>query len=329
MAELQKPGRFVFFINPLARDGKLGRQWQDVEHHFADQLPDTEFHMPTSADQCREQVADYARLDNVCLVSVGGEGTMNTVANGILDVRRENDVCMGLVPFGNVNDYAMTIGMHRNWHHALETLKACHIRKVGVTEMVTLKGSFFSLNLADVGFGASTAKQHSVDHQLAWLKGQFKYNMLAIKMLLKWSNVPSRIVIDGETIHGDLSILLAGFSPTLGAFKLVPHANPFENDMAVTVGINMRKLEMLRRIQQSKSRAIEEDSHIFYRSGQHVVIEAEQGLVCEVDGEIVDTEAYKVEFIAHARRLNFLVPVVSMSAKLGSSFHQYQGRCGI
>lgn len=305
---MMKPGKFVFFINPVARDGKLGRQWQKVEHHFADELPQTEFHMPTSAAQCREQVANAARQDNVCLVAVGGEGTMNMVANGILDVRREAQVCMGLVPFGNVNDYAMNIGMHRNWHHALATLKACHIAPVGVTELVTLKGSFYSLNLADVGFGAATAKQHSVDRQLSWLKGQFKYNMLALKMLLKWRNIPCRIVIDGETITGELAILLAGFSPTLGAFKLVPHGNPYLKEMAITVGINMKKLEMINRMQQSKHRGIEEDEHIFYRTGRQVVIESEAPLVCEVDGEIVDTAAFKVEMIAHPGRIRFLVP---------------------
>jgi len=303
-----KPKKFIFFINPVARDGKLGRQWQKVEHHFVDELPETEFHMPTSAAQCRDQVADAAREDNVCLVAVGGEGTMNMVANGILDVRRENNVCMGLVPFGNVNDYAMNIGMHRNWHHALETLKACNIKKVGVTELVTLKGSFYSLNLADVGFGAATAKQHSVDRQLAWLKGQFKYNMLALKMLLKWRNIPCRIDLDGEIIIGELSILLAGFSPTLGAFKLVPHANAYLDKMAITVGINLKKLEMVNRMQQSKHRGIEEDEHIFYRTGRNVVIDSESPLVCEVDGEIVDTAAYKVELIAHPGRLQFLVP---------------------
>jgi diacylglycerol kinase (ATP) len=303
-----KPKKFIFFINPLARDGKLGRQWQRIEHHFSDALPTTEFLMPTSAHQCREQVADSARQDDVCLVAVGGEGTMNMVANGILDVRRERDVCMGLVPFGNVNDYAMTIGMHRNWQHALKTLEACHIRKVGVTELVTLRGSFFSLNLADVGFGASTAKQHSVDRQLSWLKGQFKYNVLALKMLLKWRNIPSSIRIDDETVTGDLSILLAGFSPTLGAFRLVPHADPFADRMAITVGINMKKMEMVKLMQQAKSRDIQEDDHIFYRSGEHVVIESEYPLVCEVDGEITDTEAYKVELIAHPGRLQFLVP---------------------
>jgi diacylglycerol kinase family enzyme len=304
-----KPRKFIFFINPLARDGALGRQWQDIEHHFESQLLRTEFLMPTSVDQCREWVADAARQDGVCLVAVGGEGSMNIVANGILDVSREREVPMGLVPFGNDNDYAMTIGMHRNWQHALETLKAGYEENVGVTELVTIKGSFFSLNLADTGFGASTAKMHSVDHQLAWLKGRFKYNVLALKMLLKWHNVPCRITIDDEVINGDLAILVAGFSPTLGGFKLVPHARPSSDKMAITIGINLKKLELLKRLEQCKHRPIEEDEFVFYREATQVVVEAEGPLVCQVDGEITDTEAYKLEFIAHPGRLRFVVPV--------------------
>jgi diacylglycerol kinase family enzyme len=61
-------------------------------------------------------------------------------------------------------------------------------------------------------------------------------------------------------------------------------------------------------MQQSKHRGIEEDEHIFYRTGRNVVIDSESPLVCEVDGEIVDTAAYKVELIAHPGRLQFLVP---------------------
>jgi len=304
-----KQKKFIFFINPLARDGAVGRQWQDIEHHFESRLPDTEFLMPTSTDQCREWVADAARQDDVCLVAVGGEGSMNIVANGILDVRRERHVPMGLVPFGNVNDYAMAIGMHRNWQHALEVLKAGYEENVGVTELVTLNRSSYALNLASIGFAASTAEQHAVKHQLSWIKGQLKYNLLALKMLLKWKNIPCHITLDDEVMSCDLAILVAGFSPTLGAFRLVPHATPTADKMAVTLGINLGKLALLKRLQQLKNTPIDADQYLLYRHASQIVVEAELPLVCEVDGEIVDTNAYKVEFYAHPGRLRFVVPV--------------------
>ncbi|MEE8388900.1 MAG: diacylglycerol kinase family protein [Acidiferrobacterales bacterium] len=312
-----KPRKFVFFINPLARDGALGRQWQEIEQHFESQLPRTEFLMPTSADQCREWVAEAARQDGVCLVAVGGEGSMNNVANGILDVRRERDVPMGLVPYGNVNDYAMAIGMHRNWQHALETLEAGNEANVGVTELVTLDRSSYALNLATIGFTASTAEQHSVKHQLSWLKGQLKYNVLALKMLLKWKNIPCRITLDNDAINCDLSILIVGFSPTLAAFRIVPHATPFADQMAVTLGINLSKLALLTRLQQVKNRPIDEDQYVLYRQASKIVVEAETPFTCEVDGEIVATNSYKVEFHAHPGRIRFIVPVNAVKNNIG------------
>lgn len=200
--------KFIFFINSSARDGALGRQWDELEPNFSDQLPNTEFLMPKDAAECRQWVAEAAQQDDVCLVAVGGEGTMNTVANGIIDAGRELQVPMALVPFGNINDYAMAIGLQRTWQHALEILKTGNELKVGVTELVTHDRSSYALNLATIGFTASTAEQHSVRRQLPWLKGQLKYNILALKMLLQWKNVPLPAGISAGNHHARATVRL-------------------------------------------------------------------------------------------------------------------------
>lgn len=303
--------KFIFFINSSARDGALGRQWDELEPNFSDQLPNTEFLMPKDAAECRQWVAEAAQQDDVCLVAVGGEGTMNTVANGIIDAGRELQVPMGLVPFGNINDYAMAIGLQRTWQHALEILKTGNELKVGVTELVTHDRSSYALNLATIGFTASTAEQHSVRRQLPWLKGQLKYNILALKMLLQWKNVPCRITLDGKTMDSELSILVAGFSPTLGAFRIAPYARPTADKMAITLGINLSKLALLKRLQQVKNRPLDEDDYVQYHHCSSIVIDADRPLVCEVDGEIVSTNETHVEFHAHPGRMRFVAPVQS------------------
>jgi diacylglycerol kinase (ATP) len=300
--------RHIFFINPRARDGKLARMWEAVSYHFEGELTRTEFVLPTSARQCREQAAEEASIDDTVLVAVGGEGTMNAVANGIVDAAREAHTPMALVPFGNVNDYATTIGMRKNWREALDVLKRGHVVPVGMTELYTQKGSYFSVNLADTGFGAATAKLHSVDRRLSWVKGQLKYNLLALIMLAKWRNVPCRVEIDDEVLSGNLSILLAGFSPTLGAFKLVPHARPDADRMAVAIAMDLGKLEMMQLIQKARTQPLPESERVLFRKAKRIVVDAEGPLVCEVDGEIVDLAAYRIEFISHPGRLRFVVP---------------------
>ena len=308
--------KYAYFINPRARDGALGRLWERVECHFQEALPDSEFFLPTSAAQCRDMAAEAAGKD-VCLVAVGGEGTMNAVGSGILDSGREREATMALVPFGNVNDYAHAIGMHKHWRHALETLQEGDVINVGVTELYTQRGSFYSMNLADVGFAAATAKRHSVDREMRWARGRFKYNLLALRNLLGWRNVPVRVTMDEEVLAGELTLLAAGYSPTLGGFHLVPGAHPDAENMSITLAMNLGRLEMVRMMEKVKHAPVPAYEHLTYHHGRRVLVEADAPLVCSVDGEVVDTNAWRVEMLGHSGRLRFLVP--ARAAKAGAS----------
>src|SRR6202022_4881977 len=44
-----------------------------------------------------------------CIVTAGGDGTLNEVVNGM--ARRANDVCIGLVPLRTGNDFARSLGL--------------------------------------------------------------------------------------------------------------------------------------------------------------------------------------------------------------------------
>jgi diacylglycerol kinase (ATP) len=299
--------KYAYFINPLARDGALGRLWERVECHFQEAFPDSEFFLPTSAAQCRDLAAEAAGKD-VCLVAVGGEGTMNAVGSGILDAGREREAIMALVPFGNVNDYARAIGMNKHWRDALDTLRSGQVMDVGVTELDTRRGSFYSLNLADVGFAAATAKRHSVDREMRWARGRLKYNLLALRSLLSWHNIPVRITVDEEVLAGEMTLLAAGYSETLGGFHLVPGARPDADEMVITLAMNLGRLEMVRMMEVAKHGPVPAYEHLTYHRGRHVLVESEEPLVCSVDGEVVDTDAWRVELFGHSGRLRFLVP---------------------
>lgn len=301
--------KHYFLVNRVARDGKAGPYWDSIEHHFRSAFPGMEVHAPGSGEASRQLARTIAdRGEPACLVTVGGEGTMNRTLLGIMESDYHERMTMGLVPFGNVNDYGANIGLRKTWQHALETLVSGRQQKVGVIRLVTEDKTEYALNIADIGFGATTAKSHSVDHQLSWLKGQFKYNILALKTLLKWKNVPARITIDDQVVEGEIAILLAGFSPTLGGFHLVPHGSPTTDDFAVTVGLNASKPRILGLIQSAKDRDLAASEIIqFYRASK-VLVETEVPMVAEVDGEIVSTGSRRMLFEALPKSLNFMVP---------------------
>jgi len=300
--------KIVFIVNRQACDGKAGKFWDSIQSRFVQAFPQSEIHFPDSAQATCQYAAALAREGTVRLVAVGGEGTMNSIANGILQVDADDSVSMALVPFGNVNDYGTNIGLRKTWQHALEALQAGQTARVGAIRLSADASTMYALNIADVGFGATTAKSHSVDRQLSWLKGQFKYTILALKTLLRWHNIPARITVDDEVIFGDVAILLAGFSPTLGGFHLVPGATPTADRFSVSMGLNVRRLQILALINDAKRNRLRESEMIQFRKASRVQIDADQDLVAEVDGEIVNTNCRTVVFESLAHRLNFVVP---------------------
>jgi YegS/Rv2252/BmrU family lipid kinase len=298
----------VFIVNRLACDGRAGRLWDSIQSEFVSIFPDAEIRFPSSALSTQEEAQLCARSGAVRLVAVGGEGTMNRVANGIMHSGNVENVSMALVPFGNVNDYGANIGLRKTWQHALETLRANQQRKVGVIRITADGKTEYALNIADIGFGATTAKSHSIDRQLSWLKGRFKYTILALKTLSTWSNIPARIEIDGESIAGDLAILLAGFSPTLGGFHLVPGATATAEQFSVTIGLDTSRIQILGLIGDAKKNRLKEGDKILFRKAHRVSVQAGQELAAEVDGEIVSTACRNILFESLSRKLNFIVP---------------------
>lgn len=300
--------QYVFIVNLQARDGELKQLWRVAEPSISTELGSFEVCYPESAQETLQVARQYADKGGYCIVSVGGEGTMNLVMQAIMDSDRREDTTMALVPFGNVNDYASTLGMEKNWQSAIQTLLHGQERRVGVTELLTPDSRNYALNIADIGFGATTAKLHAVDRKLSWIKGQLKYNLLALRALMSWKNIPCKVHIDDEEIDGDVALVLTGYSPTLGGFRVLPHASVDSDKFAVTVCRSVSRLQLMQVLEDSKRSRLKESERILFRHASRVRVEPEGEFVTQVDGEMTNPRANKVEFIAHPRALRFMAP---------------------
>ncbi len=298
---------YSFIVNRHARDGQSQQHWALAEPHFLKAFPDARTYFPSTAQETTETARQLADANQGAIVSVGGEGTMNRVLQGIMQSKNSTTVSMGVVPFGNVNDYTNNLGMQKTWQHALEVLQQGKVCHVGVVELRTERKIEYALNIADLGFGASTAQRH-LSGELNWLKGQFKYHLLAIKSLLSWKNIPATIEIDGEVMDVPFVMVLAGYSPTLGGFKLVPHAHVNDTKMAISIAHGLTRLEILKTIQATKNNGIEESDRVHLIHASRVLLRTETPVVTQVDGEITDAAATTIEMIAHPSRLKFISP---------------------
>jgi len=218
------------------------------------------------------------------IIAVGGEGTTNEVVNGIY--KSNQSVKLGFIRSGTVNDYLHTINWPETLDDQISTIKQQEFHSTPLLEVSGQEESKIGLNVADIGVGAKIAYMASVDRKLTWIRGALRYQLLSLRALFGWKNIPATIVIDGEEYSDDLTLLTAGFSKYSGAYHLHPHAEPFGEKMAYTMAMNFSRWQML-----TKMKMLERGDHtpdmddIYMGHASRIEIRSEVPMLFEVDGE--------------------------------------------
>lgn len=92
--------KIVFIVNPHSGNG-FGKEIGRIIEEMIPTIPyECEIHYTHKRNDATMYAARYTKSDDAVIVSVGGDGTMNEVLNGI-----HAGVCMGIIPSGSGNDF--------------------------------------------------------------------------------------------------------------------------------------------------------------------------------------------------------------------------------
>lgn len=110
-----------FIVNLSARTGRSRKVWEEIKSYLEEHEVEYEVHQTNGKGHARELAHRFSSLEeeNVNLVVVGGDGTINEVLTGISDFSR---VRMGIIPAGSGNDFARGLGITKNVRANLETI---------------------------------------------------------------------------------------------------------------------------------------------------------------------------------------------------------------
>ncbi len=103
---------FHLISNPKAASGTGGDAMRIVENVLKGYGREVSVHVPESAEETIGLVKDLTGSGSHChLISIGGDGTLNTVLNGIADFDHTRLSC---IPVGSGNDFARNMDLIRN-----------------------------------------------------------------------------------------------------------------------------------------------------------------------------------------------------------------------
>lgn len=215
------------------------------------------------------------------IVCSGGDGTLDEVVTGMMELPRQQRAPVGYIPAGSTNDFAGSLGLPANMKNAAIciTLKQPFRCDVG-----GFNENYFVYIAA---FGAFTDVSYQTKQEVKNVLGHLAYVLEGAKRLFNLKSYRVKIHIGEELIEDDFIFGMVTNSQSVGGFKNITGKNVLLDDGVFEVTLIRRPKNALE-IQEILGAILrqEMDNKLIYaRKARQVYFESEEEIPWTLDGE--------------------------------------------
>ncbi|RMF57796.1 MAG: diacylglycerol kinase family lipid kinase [Calditrichaeota bacterium] len=208
--------KVLFIVNPIFRINRnpdriiewIRESWSKEEKKY--EIVKTA-HRGHGTELAKQAVKDGYDM----VVAVGGDGTINEIAQGLIDT----NTVLGIIPAGSGNGFARNMRIPLNHKKAIKLLQSPSIRQIDVGR---INGHYF-FNIAGFGLDAniSTLFEHSS------MRGPIPYFLIAFREFFTYTPQEVEIHFDGRELRREPILLCFANLPEYGVNAVIaPNAKP-------------------------------------------------------------------------------------------------------
>ena len=305
----------ILLLNPNSQGGNTGKNWILTYSKVKEFLPTN--HRIIFTKKTNDGILITRKLlrkgyENI--VAIGGDGTINEIANGFFIIQSQNrnsgnlekfifdtrlklanpNGVMYIIPSGSRNVLARSLGLKHQGVQALKRIKQMKRRKMdAILAIITDKDSSLThnriiLNAAEIGVGAEIIDRSKRVRRK--IKSRFVSTMASIVATLPaYNSNKCDIVIDGhEKISSKMTMGIVANGRFLGGgFKAAPRAKFSDGLLDIIILKNSGSIKMLDKLIELKGGStykFEEDI-LYYQASEVGFFPKERDVTVTVDGE--------------------------------------------
>ncbi len=236
--------KYAFIVNPASADGTTGKNWPLHEIELRKHFDNMEVFLTKEPFHASELTKAAIANGFDTIVSVGGDGTMNEVANGFFNEELSlinEKVRLAVFSLGTGCDFIKTIGQKKGVESFIENLKKNETKIIDVgwvantDSEISYKKKRIFLNIGDCGMGAQTTE--SVNKKSKHLKGFLSFLIGALSTMLVYKDLPVEVIIDDVVVANEKinSVIVANGKYFGGGMMISPNSviNDGEFDVVV------------------------------------------------------------------------------------------------
>lgn len=312
-----------FIVNEKSKTGKGVSAWEQVEKKVSESGLPYEVYKTEYAGHAGKlaKMVSEKEDDDICLISVGGDGTMNEIINGITDFSR---IRLGIIPNGSGNDFRRGLKLPADPLESWECIKMRIER--GIEEYTEIDLGQVSWNgkeqkhlfgiSSGVGLDAIVCKTVETSLLKKVLNkvhlGKLSYGIMTVKTLFSMETASAEVTYhtndyERKVTHGKLIFAAAmNLYAEGGGVPMAPKGNPFDGLLSVCVAHDIPKWRTFCCFPLLLAAKHEKLHGFDVINSQKVCIRFEKPMVLHADGEYMD-DVNEVVFESLAKKIKILM----------------------
>ena len=296
--------RWFVIVNPTSGNGSSKRKWPNIKAELELNAFDFDFAFTGYANHSKELVQNAIKQGFVNIISVGGDGTLHNIINGVQtqNIVNTSQVNIGVIPIGTGNDWIKTHAIPLDFRKAISIIKNRNLnhQDLGKIEFISQeKEVVYFNNLAGVGFdGFVVSKVGKFKHL-----GALAYLIGAIAGLFSFKNFNTTITLDGDKIKTKSLMVLVGLCKySGGGMQLTKDPNPYDGLFDVSIAKNLSKLDIIKNLINLFNGNIVEHSKVETHKVNElsISIDTESKPFVQADGELIGTGDVRLSIVPKA-----------------------------
>jgi YegS/Rv2252/BmrU family lipid kinase len=283
--------RAKVIVNPVAGVNKSTfRKWPHIKSLLTEHGLSFDYQYTERAGHASELASAAAGDGYRFLIAVGGDGTINEVANGILSSPNAATTALGIISTGTGNDFIRSAGIPGNYAMACKhvTGECRSLIDVGLVEYTKdgKRARRYFINGGGVGFDAEVAEAGLGVPR--FMGNTLPFVLALLKTLPGYRNKDVRMNIDGrEETRRVLSIIVSNGAYFGGGMRIAPEAELSDSHLDVLTLGDIHKMELLQVFPR-----VYKGTHITHpkvrmEKAKRVTIECDRRMLLQADGELL------------------------------------------
>jgi len=287
--------RIKFLLNPAAGKCRAEKLWPKIKDFFDGRKIACDLKKTTGPNHATELARKAVESGFDTIVSIGGDGLTNEIANGIIG----SDAALGIIPCGESNDFPKMLGLSgKDWEGACKVIAEGLTRKIDVG---MINGRYF-LNVVGIGIDGEVVEAKA--RAKKYMPGFLGYFIQSFMALLMYKPKKVNIRFNGKSVDATvLSLSIGNGRCCGGGFLFTPEAEFDDGILDVCLVRFTNRFRMIWDLPKVPKAEHVKLPYVSMYKAKELTVTSEMLLTCHIDGEVAKAHKFEINILPQKLRV--------------------------